>query len=993
MTKNDRKPCLYTIPSGLSFVDVLAQGIFEKAGPDPLSLARMQILLPTRRACRSLREAFLRITDGKSLLLPRMTPIGDIDEEELSLNLSGMEEDFSIPPAISALQRQFLLTKLIGAMEDKSHGIERDLALASALTRLMDQIHTEDLSLKDLPALVDDSGLAEHWQISVKFLEILSEHWPKILEDNGVIEAADRRNRLLKKATEFWSKNPPDHPVIAAGSTGSIPATAAFLKTVASLPQGCVVLPGLDQAMDEKSWKLMDDTHPQATLRQLLLTLGVERKDVAIWDGVKATARDREKMRLLTTEIMRPADTTHEWQTIQTRLPVTPEDFNIQRYDCAAPQEEALVIALALRATLQQKGKTAALVTPDRKLARRVAMACRRWNIEIDDSGGQALSDTKAGSYLRLCIEAVRGEMKPVALLNFCKHALCLPPPVKDWRGDIRSLDKYLCRGPSFRGGIKAYEAKLQKLKDRSLNTDDLEKTIRFVDSAFAPLLNLAEDKKPKPFSQWCEAHLKVAEFFCDPANLWVHQDGDAAALYFSDLKDQSQYLPPVTVEDYIAVLEQTMKTIPVRPTFGLHPRLMILGQLEARLVEADLMILSGLNEKTWPPDAGEDPWMSRPMRKNFGLPSLERSIGLSAHDFAQALCAKEVILTRSLHVDGTPTVPSRWLQRMDTVLKASGLFPSDALRGPYLDWARKLDHTGDYKPWERPEPRPAVKDRPRKLSVTKIENWMKDPYGIYAQYILGLKKLKPLEQLLDAAMRGDLIHKVLFRFIDKYKTHISEGAQADFMKIVRDELETLGLEDDIVAFWTPRLAKTADWLITHEKAWRHDMLPAKLEVEGRKIFSGPEGDFTLTAKADRIDVSSDGTTSAIIDYKSGGGFSQKGMVSGKTPQLPLEMLILEDGGFDSMKPVAVSKLAYLIVNGGGDGGKPVELSDPQKIETARINAQEGLEKLIAAFDDVNTPYYSLPRPEIAPKSEYNDYEHLARVREWAALDEQGDGE
>ncbi len=986
MSASAAKPCIYTIPSGLSFVDILARGIIEKAEDDPLELARMQILLPTRRACRSLREAFLRLSDGKPLLLPRMTPLGDVDEEELSLTLSGMEEELSLPPSISPLRRQFLLARLIASM-DGSRGLEQNLALASALARLMDQIHTEDLSLSDLPALVEEESLAEHWQVSVEFLKILSEHWPKILQENGMIDPADRRNRLLKKFTELWRKNPPNHPVIAAGSTGSIPATAQFLKTISTMPNGCIVLPGLDQYMDEESWTKMDDTHAQATLRHLLRTLGLERKNITVWPQAVSAATAQETMRKLTSEIIRPAETSHAWQTIKDRLPVTEQDLNVTRYDCAAPQEEALTIALALRGVLETEGKTAAVVTPDRKLARRVAMACRRWNIEIDDSGGQPLTETRRGSYLRLCIEAIKNEMKPVALLNFCKHALCLPKGVKDWRGEIRALDRYVCRGPAFRGGMNSYRAKLPKLTERGLDTKDFEKTIGFIEKAFAPLLKL----ETAPFVEWVEAHLRVAEYFSDIALLWTGQDGEAAALYFSDLREQAKILPDVTADEYLAVLEQTMRGISVRPAYGLHPRLMILGQLEARLVEADVMILASLNEKTWPPDAGEDPWMSRPMRKKFGLPSLERSIGLSTHDFAQAVCAKEVILTRSMRVDGTPTVPSRLLQRMDTVLKAAGLEPAKVLGGDHLEWAKKLDHSGNYKPHKRPEPRPAVSDRPRQLSVTKIETWMKDPYGIYARYILKLKKLDPLEQQLDAAMRGTLIHDVLHRFIAKHQKTLPKNVENDFAAIAREELELLGLEEDVIGFWTPRLAKIAAWFVAFETKWREEMMPAKLEIEGEMVVNGPAGDFTLTAKADRIDKSRDGTTAAVLDYKSSGSYPHKGIVSGKLPQLPLEMLILEDGGFGKDIAVPVSKISYIVVNGGGEGGDIKPLTDPTKLQEARENAKRGLEDLIAAFDDPDMPYYSLPRPEVAPK--YNDYEHLARVREWAALDDQGDDE
>ncbi len=978
------KSCVYTIPAGLSFVESLAQGILDKAGDDPLTLARMQILLPTRRACRSLREAFLKLSKGKPLLLPRMNPIGDVDEEELSLTLAGMEEELALPPAIAPLRRKFLLMKLIGKL-GLDRGIEQDMMLTNALGRLMDQVYTEDLDLANLPSIVDRADFAAHWQVSLDFLEILSKHWPLILAEHGAIDSADRRNRLLKKLAAHWQKNPPSHPIIAAGSTGSIPATAMLLKTIANLPDGCIVLPGLDQGMDEESWAAMDDTHPQATLRHLLQTLDVNRADIELWENTK----DREKIRALSTEIMRPADTAEEWQTIKSRLKITPSDLAIERYDCANPQEEALVIALSLRGVLQDKEKTAALVTPDRRLARRVAMACRRWGIEIDDSAGQPLPETRVGVYLRLCMEAVCDEMKPVALLNFCKHTLCLPSRYNDWRGSVRALDCTIFRGPAFQGGLSAYEPKLTDREQRGRPIKHLRHTLDFIARAFSPLLDLAKRDEKIPFSQWCEAHLRVAEFFAAPDILWAGQDGEAATSFFSDLRDQSNLLPSVTADEYLAILTQAMRSIAVRPAYGLHPRLMILGQLEARLVEADVMILSGLNEKTWPPDPGIDPWMSRPMRKRFGLPPLERAIGLSAHDFVQSLCAERVILTRALRVDGTPTVPSRWLQRMDTVLQACGLDPEILRSHDTLTMARQMDHTDDYKPWERPAPRPPVSARPRQLSVTRIETWMSDPYSIYARSILDLKPLDPLEQSLDAAMRGTLIHKVLDRFANACPGELPPDAQDIFMNIASEELDALSLEQDVKNFWQPRLAKIAAWLIASENSWRQTLWPAKLEAQGQMQFDGKAGPFTLTARADRIDQSLDGTTGAIIDYKSGGTFSLTGMKNGQYPQLPLEALILEEGGFEGVKKLNIANLSYWVVSGGKQGGEIKSMTKPADLSVAKANARQGLQDLVDTFDREETPYYSLPRPEKAPR--FNDYKHLARVLEWAALDDQED--
>ncbi|MFA5592913.1 MAG: double-strand break repair protein AddB [Micavibrio sp.] len=985
---------LYTVPPGTSFVDALANGLLEKTDGAPEKLAEMHLLLPTRRACRSLREAFLRRSNGKPLLLPRMSPLGDMDEDELALMPADARDALDLPPAIAPMRRLFLLTRLIQA-QGRGSGIEQDMALAQALARLMDEVHTENLHLSALPSLVDRAEFSAHWQVSLDFLSILSDHWPAILKEEGVIEAADRRGRLLQKRAAHWEAHPPAYPVIAAGTTGSIPATARLLKVIAGLPQGFIVLPGLDQVMDDESWDALDDTHPQATLKNLLGALEAERGAVRLWPACAQGGEGQQRLQRFASEIMRPAATTRHWQQSAKALGLRREDLNIERYDCDGPQEEALVIALALRRALEEAGRTAALVTPDRRLARRVAMICRRWDIAIDDSGGTPLPQTRAGTFLLLLADMAAKNFKPVSLLDFCKHALCLPHDRPHWRRDVRAMDKYLLRGPAFEGGFGAYRKKITareaERKDNPALKDlsEFSGMMDFLERQCAELIALQDNGGQHGMEEWCAAHLAAAERFCGPAILWAGQDGEAAAEFFAALLQDCALLPPVTLREYQAILEAAMKPVTVRPAYGLHPRLMILGQLEARLVEADTMILAGLNEGTWPPAPPADPWMSRPMRKRFGLPPAERGTGLSAHDFAQNICAGHLVLTRSRRVDGTPTVPARWLQRMDTVLHAAGFSQNPLMCGDLLSIARAMDAPQTGIIIERPRPAPPLNVRPRRLSVTKIDTWMKDPYSIYAQYILKLRALDPLEKDLDAAMKGTILHNALHHFVTAYPDHIPPSAQDEFLAITRAELDAAGVDDSMRAFWEPRLEKIARWFCITEKNWRAAWVPRAQEIDGAMVVPASGGDFTLTVRADRIDLSRDGTRAAILDYKSGGQFSQSGMESGKYPQLPLEAIILESGGFQGMKNYETSALAYWVLNGGGEGGKTTCLEADQKISQAKENAREGLAALIDRFDDPAMPYYSLPRPEFAPP--YNDYEYLARVREWTALDEQED--
>ncbi len=965
---------IFNIPASLSFSDTLAHALIEKYQDNLSGLSQTILLLPTRRACRVMQDAFLRQTNGKPILLPQLKAIGDIDEEELLLQ-SSAEKSLSIRPALSPLKRQILLTRLISTLPDFSKNIEQNMALAQALGTLMDQIHTENLELSDLPNLVDKQAFADHWQITVDFLEILSDHWPKILEAEECIDAADRRNQLILALCTHWENNPPPHPIIAAGTTGSIYATKSLLKIISNLPQGQIILPGLDTYISSEAWEVLEEGHPQATLKILLEGLDVERKDVQTLTN-EANAQNRER---IISDMMLPASFTSEWGKDEKhhddKAALTP----IHRYDCETIQEEADLIALLLREALETPSKTAALITPNRGLARRVAQACRRWDIMLDDSAGQALSETPLGLYLLSTIAALIEGARPFSLLSLLKNQYAKGNNVEEYRKNVRLLEYQVMRGIVKTPTFKFYKSCTQD-----------EKLIAFIshlEGLFKTSLPLFEENT-HDFNDLLTEHLTLSETLANDehqsgaTNLWQGEIGEAASLFFSDLKTYASAFPKMTGVEYLAVITQLMKQVTIRPKFGTHPRLQILGQLEARLIQADRVILAGLNEGTWPPSMGYSPWMSRPMRKDFGLPPLERDLTLATHDFVQGICQNEVFLTRSKKMDGTPTLPARWLERLETYVQANNNLTNFVITGPHLEYLKHLHHAPQQSSITRPAPTPPVESRPRKLSVTGVETLMKDPYAIYARKILGLYRLDPIEKPYDAAQKGNILHHTLNRFIHVHRVSFTHGALSDFLTIAKEEFEKATSNQDIYAFYEPRLIRLGEWFINHETQWRYKASFVAAEIEGEITF---DNDFTLHARADRIDQLHEGDM-AIIDYKSGGTYSKKQMEKGGTPQLPLEALILDEGGFSPISNKKAHRLAYWKLTGGNPAGNITELSDIQAsnlVETVKTS----LMTLISSFDDQQTPYYAIPVLENAPR--FNDYEHLERVKEWAALDEE----
>ncbi len=990
-----------TIPAGLPFARTLARNLLLEASGSPEALARISVLLPTRRACRVLRDCFLELSGGKPILLPRMTPIGDVDEGELSLLFMGQGGRMGeVPPAISPIRRLLILSRLLQAGEGFAGGGDQAIALAQALAGLVDQTHTEGKNLSQLAELVPED-FASHWQITLKFLQIVIEHWPKILEEDGLVDPSLRRVLLLQALADFWRTHPEQAgKVIAAGSTGSIPATAGLLDAVSALPQGRVILPGLDLELDQESWDALDETHPQYQMKKLLSRIGVERADVQIvvpptdsGDG----AVSHEGRRVLIRELMRPAQTTVRWAELKQEIAgrgLGAEDLlrGVRYYPCDTAQEEASVIALLLREALEVPGRTASLVTPDRILARRVAAHCLRWGIVIDDSAGATLSETPAGRYLALVLRAGSSPFDPAALLALLKHPLCRitrqkqAPPGLLQRFEMRILRNDRKRPRDLKEALAfARDAGLADVAD-------------FLSRLCAVLGTLADldDGGAHPAEAHFTAHIEAAEALAagaDGETLWSGEDGAEAAALLSELRLHAEAAGPLRRRDYAEIIGFLMNSATVRPKFGAHARLKILGQLEARLGDADLVILGGLNEGTWPSGAAFDPWMSREMRANFGLPGLERSVGLAAHDFAQAFCAAEIVLTRARKVDGAPTVPARWLQKMDTVLRACGAEPQDLTRGPHREWAGMLDRVEDFAPVSRPTPRPPLSYRPTKVSVTRVETWLRDPYGYYAAYTLGLRKLPDLTVKADAALRGQILHKAVESFIKAHPERLPERAE-DVLRGFLAQAAGEALHDpEMIRFWAARAGHAMDWVAGHEARWRERACFHAAEVKGESVFEIDGEPFTLHGRVDRIDRLPEGY--AIIDYKSGGSYTKGKMESGQLPQLPLEAVMLRRGGFAAeegrnIDPGACAYLGYWIFRSGARGGDIQALEDSETVARVAEEAENSLIALVRAFRDPLAAYHCIPDAARAPM--YNDFEHLERIREWSVNEADSEG-
>jgi len=1024
------KPNIFNIPAAAPFlptlIDALRDGRLVPGFPssrDPLELTRATLYLPTRRACRLAREVFLDRLAGDAAILPRIVALGDLDEDEIAFAEAATGEladaALALPQAFGALERRLTLAHLISAWADKITPTQgapliantpgAAVTLADALARLMDDMITRQVPWEDLEKLVPDD-LDEYWQQSLKFLRVVHPEWHKILAENKAIESAERRDRLIEAEAKRLAGS--DAPVIAAGSTGSMPATAKLLATIATLPHGALVLPGLDMALDDESWKLIagkedDDSHDalpaashaQFAMHALLDRIGIARADVRQLGQPDARAA-------FVSEALRPAATTEHWQQrlAEPEFEAAAQQalVSLSMIEAGNAEEEALAIAVAMREKLEEPAKTVALVTPDRALARRVKAALERWQVAVDDSGGDALADTSAGVFARLAAQVALGGCAPVPLLALLKHPLLRLGQRFDAQAtSISALERAVLRGPRPKpgsGGLAHALATFRATRD-DMHRSDPRLFVRDneLDSAAALIEQLAVALKPletlargrHSLAALAAAHRDViAALATDEkgdTTAFANHDGTALADSLQQLIDSAVAAQiDVNRSDYGELFEAAVADRMVRRPESRELRAHIYGPLEARLQSVDRIVLGGLNEGTWPGETRSDPWLSRPMRRQLGLDPPERRIGLSAHDFAQALGAHEVILSRAARVAGAPTVSSRFVQRIAAL--AGKRWDEVAARGNrYLDLARTLDAPAKVAPAARPEPSPPLEVRPRQLSVTEIENWLRDPYTIYAKHVLRLVPFEAVDTPPGVADRGSAIHDAIGEFTENFPAALPADPEKELIALGEKSFAPLNDFPEARAFWWPRFLRIARWFAGFERERRGDIVALYSEVSGALPIPLGAAIFTLTARADRIERRAGGGY-VILDYKTGAPPTEPQVRTGLSPQLTLEGAILRGGGFEE-KGIARGSLAqilYVRLKGGEPPGeeKPINFKQSTPDDQAD-RALQKLTEIARKFLVDGKAYRSLVHPMW--QKHYGDYDHLARVKEWAA--------
>ncbi|MCB9971330.1 MAG: double-strand break repair protein AddB [Hyphomonas sp.] len=1001
---------VWSIPPGTDFLRALASALAAEAGlaDGPDALADAIIYVPNRRSARVLARVLFDAAGRKPILPPEIRTLGDVEADEAP---SVDAARSGLPPAMSQAKRLGALTWLVQEYYARLFRTQPPassaLAAAQELSRLMEQAaHSDEVHWERLPDLAGKAELARHWEKSVDFLKIIADAWPAWLAENGESDPFTRDVEAAAIVAEGWRANPPAAPVVIAGSTGATPAGRLLMKAALELPKGLVVLPGLDTHADAAVRDVIarSVSHPQHVLFSTLKALGVAPEQVRTWPGAD-TSEPAEARRRMVHEALAPAESTADWRETLTKLArsleTTKEDFaragltGLSVIETPDESVEADVAALLLRQVLETPDETAALVTPDATLARRVSGVLKRWGVDVPPSAGAPLGQTTAGSLIGLCARWVLDPAEPVILSAVLKH-----PFVTGYAGGDM-LDLYFLRGARKWRTLGELAESIRTRREidpyGGFTDRDQERGIDLVGQLAAAFADTGADlsaAEPMPGREIAKRIAALAAHVSQTPFPWAGEDGRAATQVMEYVADLADHLHPMAAEAMVSLIESESARRTVSAGVAEHPRLFIWGPLEARLQSAGHIILAGLNEDVWPQRPPADAFLPRRFRREIGLGDPEERVGLSAHDFAQLACAPRVTLLHAARRNDAPAVASRWVWRLETLVHGALEGEADnALRpeaGEPLRWAHALrERGGDMLPKHfSAEPRPTRRepaDWPHRLSVTRVDVLQRDPYALWAEQVLGLSSIDPMNAELGPAPRGTAIHKAIEMFEEP-------GARTPdrLVNLLKEWLAKAGEPQAVLAARGAVLAKMASWYVGWRAArWMEG--DAALEVKGKFEFDFGGHAFRLSGTADRIERCPDGTL-AIVDFKTGNPPSDKEIKVGLSQQMPLQAIIAARGGYKNIPAAPVSTLEYVAMKAKPDNRRIGESNALTATPTELAKeAEEGLARLILAYRHDDAVFLSAPRVQFVKYD--NGFNRLARRAEWAGDTEDGGGD
>jgi ATP-dependent helicase/nuclease subunit B len=904
----------YTLPPSYSVLSVLTDFLLAQNKQDPFMLSKIHVILPTRRSVRKLKQLLLDQASSSTLLLPRMQAIND---------LTPPLGDTILPEIPKAL-RLGLIFNLIRA--EKAHlQTFPSIELAEELCAFIDTLQSEEVDLSKLTTIIPDQ-FAHHWQLTFRFLHMLQQKWPGIVQAHNYLEPWMYRRAVWDATRRMWEKKTPDHPIIAAGLNGAVPAVGRLLKSISALPQGQVILPGFDLTLSLEYWQAIKPGHPQFSYKRFFEREAIDPRAVEYFPAINYSSSERD----LTPSALMSNDLS------QVKMNLA----DIRILELETPHDEALSIALYIREKLANSGQTIAIVSADKQFGKRLRMELQRWKVDIDDSVGIPLTETALGQLMLLTANIKEFDADPAHTLAILKHPFtCLGLSRLELLKLVRILEIQVLRAQKELSDLSCPLLDRISHRCQTAHKNNLIHLMKSWQDIIKPFLELSK-KQAVPFKIILETHLTLLEHLSSKSTLWDSEAGQLLVPHLQDLLMCSDSFENMTCCDYVHFLKVLLKQITLHEPFT-HPRVQLLGPIESRLIQADLVILANVNEGSWPTYPKINPWLNRSMRSAIGLPDPETHIGEEALDFMLALGNKNVLLTRSLRTDGNPTTPSRWLLRLKAIASCHNIDLSCS--HSIHTWRYLLDQPPAELKITEPAPCPPLSVRPLRMSISDIDLLLKDAYAFYAKNILKLAPLDHIEITMTPALFGSWLHRIL-------QNHPTA-----------EQLSRFILDEGIDPIWAYQFKQVKEWLLTQDEF----RIPPRILLTEERL-SRQWNPIEVVGKADRIQINLDGID--IIDYKTGTVPTQQEIKEGYAPQLPLLALLAE-----STLNQRILKMAYWDL-------KKQDIRSLDDVESIITLYQQTVEKLFTTYLLPETVFKS---QSLLKGDRYNPYQHLRRAQEW----------
>jgi ATP-dependent helicase/nuclease subunit B len=935
--------------------------------------------MPNRRSANALRTVFLEEIESGSRILPSIEAIGDLDEK--AIVLSGVDSDSLLEYLKSqktSLEIGYRLLLLRETMLNYSHSsIEQAMGLSKELDVFLRDIENYEIDFSKLDNLVGED-LAIHWQQILDFLKNFGTRWQDLLNKHNIASTYGNRVSSVRFYEKILKKVGLKNPLLMVGNFEPSESTLNLMKTLLKCDNAYLIFKGLENVMTAEECQSIDETHSHFLSEKTLEKLALDKRSMVNLRYPEYKTIGNDSLQSLYISML-PPELTYRWQNNDKIC----ELKHIQYIECREIHDELNLIMVYLLDHIAKNGLKNIALVANQELSQRLELLLSYWNIPFNNNYGKKFILHGVVRYLMLIVEVYNENYRANKLLsllknNFTRFGYDREKLLKN----IQLFEEYILHNGVNRNGMESYRVNLRSVENEQTR-EDLTEFFDRIESYFAIL-----DGKNLPLEKLVQNHLQLAEKLAgsvenDGADILWHSEESGEKvreLFYGELLLQSKYFGNSNIADYEYILNFLISERSYSDDYSLYPAVNITSVQEAQLINYDLVIIANLNDGANPMNTPPDPWMSRKMRIDLGLPPRETEIGKSYFNLIQLVAQKKVLLTRSRNVDGTPSIKSRFLQRLETMLHCNGLglATNEAIvRGfqKYHSFEYNLENN-IYK--VRPQPKPPVNLRPRNLSATNIDLLNLNPYDIYVKKILALKKTNPLEKENIHARVGIILHSIFERYSRDYEKYRRSGSGA-LALLVKDTLDHSFANDQLLTeLYYDRVLETTRYFIELDERSRKENYSITLE-DWNECDLGAGKNFFLSARIDRMEKLNN--SMRIIDYKTGTAPSKTDIICGWRLQLPVEALILSK----SRPGIDIESLQYWLVK--QKNCKVTEINDGEKMRgTNNIilirelvkKTEEFVMKLVDLFDNEFTGYTATNR-----NSHYSDFNHLSRLEEW----------